>query len=92
MRIKFPQLFDLAIDKECMVAKMEKEGWEEGGRAWVWRRRLLAWEEESMRECSILLHNVVWQVNVTDKWCWTLDTIHGYSVQEAYRFVTSHGD
>lgn len=45
-----------------------------------------------MRECALLLLNFVFQVNVTDKWIWTLDTVHGYSVREAYRFVTSIGD
>nr|ABE79576.2 RNA-directed DNA polymerase (Reverse transcriptase) [Medicago truncatula] len=80
------------IGLKCTVAEMEREGWEEDGRAWLWRRRLFAWEEECVRECSILLLNVVLQVNVTDKWCWALDTTHGYTVREAYRFVTNNGD
>jgi hypothetical protein len=71
---------------------MEREGWGEGGRGWVWRRRLFAWEEENVRECSLLLHNFVVHVNVTDTWRWTLDTIHGYSVREAYRFITTYKD
>jgi hypothetical protein len=57
----------------------------------VWRRRLLAWEEESVRECSVLVHNVVLQDNVSDTWRWMLDPVHGYSVREAYRFITSSG-
>ena len=56
------------------------------------RRRLLAWEEESVRECSVLLHNIVLQENDHDVWRWTLDPVHGYSVREAYRFITSSGD
>ena len=42
--------------------------------------------------CSLLLHNFVKHINATDKWRWTLDTAHVYSVREAYRFITSHGD
>lgn len=38
--------------------------WEVGGDAWGWHRRLHAWEEESVTECFILLHDVVLQANV----------------------------
>ena len=68
----------------------------------MWRRRLLAWEEESARECSLLLHNIffetlllhniVLQENVNDTWRWMLDPIHGYLVRESYRFITHSGD
>ena len=58
----------------------------------MWRHHLLAWEEKSVRECSLLLHNFVLQVNVSDTWRWTLDTAHGYSVREAYRFIITYGD
>jgi len=71
---------------------MERLGWEVEGRAWEWRRWLLAWEEESLRECSDVLHNIVLQVDVTDTWRWLLDPVHGYSVRESYRFVTNFGE
>jgi len=74
------------------VEEMARLGWAEGGMAWVWRRQLLAWEEDSVRECILLLHNVVLQVNVFDKWRWLLDLIHGYSVREAYRHITTFGE
>lgn len=67
-------------------------GWGEGGEACLWRRRLLAWEEESVRECLLLLHNIVMQANVTDKWRWLLDPLHGYLVRDAYRFITNSGE
>jgi hypothetical protein len=54
LKLKFFRLFGLAVFKECSVEEMSTLGWMEGGGAWVWRRRLLAWEEESVRECSIL--------------------------------------
>jgi len=59
LRLKFPRLFDLAVEKECSVGEMEGRGWGIDRGAWVWRRRLFAWEEESVRECCLLLHNIV---------------------------------
>jgi hypothetical protein len=35
---KFGRLFDLAINKSCMVAEMFSLGWGAGGAAWIWRR------------------------------------------------------
>ena len=55
----------------------------------VWRRWLFAWEEESVRECSVFLHNIVLQENVHDAWCWLLDPIQDYSVMGAYRLLTT---
>ena len=72
------------MNKECSVDEMARLGW-----AWVWTHRLLAWEEDSARECTFLLHNIVLQANVSDSWRWLLDPVHGYSVQEGYRFITS---
>ena len=67
-------------------------GWEDGGEAWGWRRRLFAWEEDSVRECSSLLSNVVLQDHIQDNWRWLLDPVHGYSVCGAYRFLTSDAE
>jgi len=39
----------------------------EGGEAWNWRRRLLAWEEELWSECCALLFPIVLQANVNDR-------------------------
>jgi len=54
-----------------------------------WRRRLLAWEEDSVRECSVLLNNIILQDHIQDLWRWMLDPIHGYSARGTYRFLTS---
>jgi len=54
-----------------------------------WRRRLLAWEKDSVRECPALLNNVILQDNIQDYWRWLLDPIHDYSVCETYCFLTS---
>jgi len=63
-----------------------------GGGERVWRRHLFAWEEESVRECSVLLYNTVLQVNVHDARRWLLDPIHDYSVKGAYHFLTTTGE
>jgi len=89
LRLKFLRLFDLSVRKESMMEEMSRLGWEEDGLAWVWRRCLLAWEEESVRECSALLYNIVLQDNVHDSWRWQLDPIRGYSVKESYRYITN---
>jgi len=62
------------------------------GRERLWRRRLLAWEEESVREFFVLLLNIVLQDIVEDIWRWRLDPLHGYSVQGAYCFLTTSGE
>lgn len=43
LRIKFPRLFDLAVEKDCTVELMGRRGWVVDGGAW--RRQLFAWEE-----------------------------------------------
>jgi len=91
LRSKFPRLFDLAVNKEQTVEDMMRLGWEAGGGAWEWRRRLLAWEEESVGECSVMLHNVVLQESSTDTWRSLLDPIHGYTVRGTYHFLTTLG-
>jgi len=55
----------------------------------MWRRCLLAWEDESVTECSALLHNIILQDHIIDKWKWLLDPIHVYSVRGAYQFLTA---
>jgi len=59
------------------------------GGAWEWRRRLFAWEEESVRECSLLLHNFFLQDTVHDTWRRVLDPISGYTVRGVYRYFTT---
>ena len=81
LRLRFPQLFELAVENECKVEEMRRLGWDGNGRAWVWRRRLFAWEEESVRECAALLSNIVVQDTVHDSWRWMLDPAQGYSVK-----------
>jgi len=39
-------------------------------------------------EFILLLHGVSLQVDNTDKWLWTLETSHVFSVRSAYNFLT----
>jgi len=83
------RLFDLAVDKLVTVKEMEGMGWMDGGGAWEWRRRLLAWEEESVTNCSFLLHDIVLQDRAPNRWRWLLDTVAGYSVKGTYQYITT---
>jgi len=68
LRVQFPRLFDLTQDKGATVREMEEKGWAVGGGDWVWRRRLLAWEEESVTECVALLSDIDLQDTTVDRW------------------------
>jgi len=51
----------------------------------------LAWEEETVFECASLLHNVVLQDHILDRWRWILNPINGYFVKETYIYFTTTG-
>jgi len=88
-RERFNRLYDLSLLKDKSVFDMCQLGWGEGGEAWRWRRRLFAWEEEAMGELTLLLHNVILQVDKDDMWLWTLDTSKAFIVRSAYNFLVS---
>jgi len=46
---------------------MFRLGWEEGGEAWRWRRRLWAWEEDMVEECRHLLDGSILHSDVSDR-------------------------
>jgi len=52
-----------------------------GGGAYLHRRRRVL--------LSILLHNIVLQDHIRDRWRWLLDHINGYSVKGTYYFLTT---
>ena len=58
LSIRFHRLFELSEYKLASVADMFYFGWG-FGEAWKWRRRLLPWEEELLRECVDLLSLIV---------------------------------
>lgn len=57
----FRRLYDLVVDKSITVMNMFLSGWEDGGEAWSWSRRLWVWEEELLDECRALLLTVYLQ-------------------------------
>ena len=85
----FRRFFDLSINKMATVAEMYALGWEEKGDAWRWRRRLLAWEEEQVRECSDLMTNIILQSDISDRWFWYFHASSSYNVTSAYHYLTS---
>ncbi|XP_024630811.1 uncharacterized protein [Medicago truncatula] len=89
LSVRFSRLYDLSVNKHCTVEEMATLGWEEGGDAWKWRRRLWYWEEVMVGECSLLLSNVVLQVSISDRWRWCHDISGCYSVRTAYNVLTS---
>jgi len=86
---RFSHLFGLATDKFSTVADMSVRGWEEGGEAWSWRRRLWSWEEEMLAECRHLLDGVFVQPNILDRWQWDPDIHDGYTVRGAYQILST---
>jgi len=40
-------------------------------------------------ECAAILHNIVLQDNISDRWRWLLDPIHGYTVKGTYHFLST---
>lgn len=61
LKSKFPHLYELAV-----VAEVKSVLGADGAGESLWHRRLIAWEEESVRECVVLLHNIVLQEKVHD--------------------------
>ena len=78
---RFRRLYDLSENKMAIVAQMFGLGWDAGGEAWKWQRRIWAWVEE----CRILLLTVMLQIDTKDVWWWTLDPVAGYTVSGVYR-------
>jgi len=59
----------------------------EKGEVWQWRRRLLAWEEEQVRECSDSLTNIILQSTIYDRWLWQLHVSRSYNVASVYHYL-----
>ena len=89
LKRNFSRLFHLAVNKMATVAEMFSLGWGEGGEVWKWQRRLLAWEEDQVRECCVILTNVVLQPNTRDRWLWHLHSSHKYNVTSVYNYLLS---
>jgi hypothetical protein len=83
LRDRYNRLYELSMLKGESVFDMSTLGWGLEGKAWDWRRRLFAWEEEELRELRFLLQNVSLQVLRVDRWNWSLEPNNIYSVCSA---------
>jgi len=61
---------------------MKMMGWEVGGEAWKWHRKLFAWEEELVRECVERLAIVTLQVDMDDRWILKLRLSKCYTIKK----------
>ena len=87
LRDRFSRLLDLSTLKEVTVTAMCSLGRGLECGAWLWRRRLFAWEEELVGELRLLLENINLQVTRNDRWCWRLDSSSNYTVRSGYKFL-----
>jgi len=79
LKDRLNRLFYLSNNKMATVVDMFSLGWEEGGEAWKWRRRLITWEEELGSECCAFLLPIVLQLHASPR----------YNVASVYNFLTS---
>jgi len=81
MCVRLRPLFELSDIKWASVADMEWLGWKEGG-------GYLAFEEELLVECQLLLCDVSLQDDFSYHWIWSLDRAAGYIVRATYNILT----
>ena len=74
MCVRLRPLFELSDIKWASVADMEWLGWKEG-------EGYLAFEEELLVECQLLLCDVSLQDDFSYHWIWSLDRAAGYIVR-----------
>ena len=86
---RFSRLYVLAENTSCSVAEMQHLGGDARGEACKCRRRLFAWEEDLLRNCCFLFHNVVSHDGVNDRWKWLFDPIKGFSISHVYNLFTT---
>lgn len=87
MCVTYMRLYELSENRLIYVAGMFSLCQGEGGEAWKWIQMLFAWEEEILGECCALFHDVLLQVDVSDRQQWHLDTVKGYIVCGAYQLL-----
>lgn len=85
--VRFRHLYELAESRVLTVAEMWQLGWGDGGEAWKWKRSVRSWGEDLLGECCVMLHNVVLQVTVKDRWQWLLDPVKGYTITKVYNYL-----
>lgn len=84
----FVRLYEFSENKLESVANMYARCWGVNGKAWKWRCRLFAWEEELLGECVVRPTSVTLQVDRVYRWIWNLHVSNCYSVSSAYSCLT----
>lgn len=84
---RYRRLFDLSIHQNLTVDAMHALGWGEDGKAWKWRRRLLAWDEDLVVEIRYLLSNVTLQESTSNVWLWQTNSGDSFTVCGAYQML-----
>lgn len=92
LKQKFKRLYDMSVQKNCLVAELGEWGVE--GRVWKlrWRRNLFAHEQQILDNLMQVLSSVQIQRNVKDSWQWNSDPERRYSVKSAYLDQFTHED
>jgi hypothetical protein len=85
----FPRLFSISTLKEAYVA--EAGSWVNDCWCWSlgWRRNLLVWEEDLLREMMTCLQGVSLS-STTDKWVWSEAADGVFTVNSCYIALTKH--
>jgi len=52
-------------------------------------KKVFVWEDDLLRNCCLLLYNIVLHDGVLDHWKWLLDPIKGFSVTDVYHLFTT---
>jgi hypothetical protein len=55
----------------------------------TWKRQLFVWDEELLEVCCTLLHNIILQNKILDKWLWRTINSDTFSVKKAYLILTN---
>jgi len=50
---------------------------------------LLVWEENNVRECSVILVNIALQPKLSNRWLWQLHVSKNHNVSSAYNYLMS---
>lgn len=87
LKERFNRLYNLATNKNVMVAGAG--AWWESGWKWVtnWRRPLFSWEAKLLNELKLILSSVELKENETDKWVWRQEATSIFSVKLAYKVI-----
>lgn len=86
LKCNFSCLYYLVDNKRATIAEIYSLGWGEDGWVWKWQRKLLASEEDQVRECCKILINIVLQPNMGGS---GLHDFNNYNISSSYNYMLS---